>query len=902
MPKSCYLIDGHYQIYRSFYAPFRNLTSPSGEPTRATYVFFQMLFNILRERQPDYLAMVMDVSDERTFRREIDPEYKAHRPPPPEDLVLQQDRIVSLVEAAKIPILSLEGFEADDLMASIAHRLRDEDVELYLVSRDKDLEQLLSDRVKLYDAASQEVIDAETLRRKKGYDPREALEIQTLTGDSTDNVPGVPGVGLKTALKLIREYGSAENVVRHADELSPKLAERLRAFTDRLPVTRKLVTLRTDVPLSFDLRDCAVDRIDLSALRQPFRELSFRRLAEQLDAMLPDDDKPEPSASPRKSETKYELIDTPQRFAEFAERLSRQTVFAFDTETTGLNPVAADIVGLSFCWKEGEACYLPLRAMLGKALSPGEVFARLGPLFEDPKVRKVGQNIKYDLVVLLQQGVRTRGVSFDTRLASFLLDPDARSHSIETLARRWFDHDMIPITDLIGKGKNQITLDQVDTRRVCEYAAEDADYTWRLYRVLTAQMEGSFAAPLFHETEVPLIEVLAEMEHTGIALDTAHLERIGKRIRKRMDELTERVHKLAGRPFNLDSPKQLAEVLFDEQGLHVVRKTKTGRSTDQDTLATLTAATDHPIPPLVLEYRELAKLKSTYIDTLPKMVCPRTGRIHASFDQTGTVTGRLSSRDPNLQNIPVRTEMGRQIRRAFVAGDDDHVLLSADYSQIELRLLAHFSEDEGLCRAFEEGRDIHRMVAAEIHGIPLDDVTAEQRSRAKAVNFGIIYGQTAYGLARALGIPVGEAQDFIDAYFERFPGIRTFIDRCVEKAKESGYAETILGRRRPIRELRSRNHQQVSLGKRLAVNTVVQGSAADLIKRAMLAIHAAGNRNRFTARMTVQVHDELLFEIRRDRVEKEAPRIRRLMETAMSLRVPLVADIAWGPNWAETKP
>jgi len=906
MTKSFYIIDGHYQIYRSFYAPFRELTSPTGEPTKATHVFCQMLFGLLRDRKPDYLAVVLDVGDESTFRRELDETYKAHRDPAPDALLVQGDRIVSLIAALGVSIYSLAGFEADDLMATFTEKLKDEPIDIYLVSKDKDLEQLLNDRVNLFDVSKSEVIDPDALLEKKGFTPEQAVEIQTLTGDSTDNIPGVPGIGPKTAVKLINKYGSAQAVLDHAEELTPKMAERVKAFAEKMPLTRQLVTLRRDVPLEFNLRDCVVAPLNFAALKQPFRDLGFNRLSDQLEQFIGEDAGGvaalvSTATIPTIQRVNYQLIDSLGKFDAFLEQLQEQQVFAFDTETTGLNPVSADLVGLSFCWESGHAWYLPLRAFFGSVLPLTETIERLKPIFENQAVGKVGQNIKFDMLALRQVGIKTNGVVFDTRIASFLLEPLANSHSLDAQAKRWFDHDMIPISDLIGKGKKQITLDQVETERVSDYAAEDADFTWRLYEVWRPRMENNPVESLFRDTEVPLISVLTEMENHGIALDTKLLNRMGVQMGKRLTQLTGEIHRATGHEFNVDSTKQLAVVLFDEQGLQVVKKTKTGRSTDHETLETLSSSTENPIPPLVLQYRELAKLKNTYVDKLPKMISPRTGRLHASFDQTGAITGRLSSRDPNLQNIPVRSETGRKIRQAFVACDKDHLILSADYSQIELRLLAHLCGDPALRKAFEEGEDIHRKVAAEVNGIEAAAVTPEQRSAAKAVNFGIIYGQSAFGLARSLGISMGEAKAFIDTYFDRFPGIQTFIDECIEKARTKGFAETILGRRRPIEGLNSKNRQQVSLGERLAVNTVVQGSAADLIKKAMIAIHRAYITGELQARMLVQVHDELVFEIHTDRVEEESKLIRDKMEHTTKLEVPIVVDIASGLNWAESK-
>jgi len=910
MPKTLYLLDGHYQVYRAFYGLPQRLRSSSGEPTGATHGFFSMLFGLIRTRKPDYLAMAMDVSDETVFRRDIDPDYKAHRDPPPEDLSIQADRIVQIVQAMGIPLLRLGGFEADDIMATIPELLRGVDVEIFLVSRDKDLHQLLDDRVKLFDPTREETIDPETLLEKKGYTPQQAVEIQTLVGDSTDNIPGVPGIGPKTAVKLIQQYATADAVLKHADELTPKMKERVKAFARQISTTRKLVTLRRDTPIEFSLDDCAVQNFHMNRAREIFDQLGMTKLIESLDSLgISGDSSPmNPSGKGGtpvgKSEVKradYRLVDSTEALIELAERLARQSCFAFDTETTGLNPVSSLLVGISIAWEAGVAYYIPVRAAMGKVLPIEAVVKHLGPIFKNPKVGKIGQNLKYDVVVLRQTGLTVAGLAFDTMLASFLLDPTQRSHSLDALSKNLLNHEMVPITDLIGKGKNQTTMDNLDSKQVCEYAAEDADYTWRLYELLCPQLRGSDVEALFNDIELPLVEVLAEMEHNGIALDSALLLELGRTMGERLAELTEEVHQNAGRPFNIDSPKQLGEVLFDELGFIPVKKTKTGRSTDAGTLEALTSQLNNPVPQLVLEYRELSKLKNTYIETLPAMVCKRTGRLHASFNQTGAITGRLSSSDPNLQNIPIRTETGKRIREAFVAGHPDHILLAADYSQIELRLLAHFCKDTALVEAFRSGQDIHRAVAAQVNGVALDEVTDQQRSAAKAVNFGIIYGQTAFGLSRSIGITVGDAKSFIDMYFTRYPGIRLFIDRCIEDARRTGFAQTILGRRRPIPELQSRNRAQVSFGERIAVNTVVQGSAADLIKRAMIDIHAALKSDRHSAKLLIQVHDELVFELPRDHLEQEAAMIRDKMENAFKLDVPLVVDLAWGRNWASAK-
>jgi DNA polymerase-1 len=903
MAKSLYIIDGHAQIYRSYYAPFRPLTSPSGEPTKAVHVFCASLFNLIKNRKPDYLAMALDTSDETVFRRDFFPEYKANREPMPEDLPVQKDRIISIIEAMGVPIYKEPGYEADDLMATMAELLAREDLEVFMVSKDKDLLQLVSDRVRLYDIGKDEVIDEAYMLEKKGYAPEQAVDIQTLVGDNVDNIPGIKGIGEKTAAKLIAKYGTAEAVLEHADELTPKQSQNVKAFAEQLPITRRLVTLKRDVEFEFDLGSCRFEGVDVESVQPIFHELGFTRLSDQLLAFKDDDadEKPGKAASKVETAATYHLVDDMAGLDALAKQLSRQKWFAFDTETTGLNPVEAELVGISISWSVGEAYYVPVRSAMGKALPLESVVDALKSIFENARIRKTGHNIKFDLIVLRQVGIAVAGVAFDSMIASFLLDPLRRSHGMDWLARELFDHTMIPISDLIGKGRNQITIDQVDVRHVADYAGEDADFTWRFYETLAPQLESDEIRSLFHETEMPLVQVLAEMEHNGITLDRGVLTEMSGRLGDQIIDLTNRIHAAAGRKFNIDSPKQLAEILFDEFGLRVVRKTKTGRSTDAATLETLASETDHDVLKLILEYRELTKLKSTYVDTLPTMICAKTGRIHASFHQTGAVTGRLSSSDPNLQNIPVRTEIGRRIRRAFVACDADHLLVIADYSQIELRILAHFCKDSALMDAFSSGQDIHRYVAAQVNDLAIDDVTQDQRSKAKAVNFGIIYGQTAFGLSRSLGISNAEAQAFIDMYFMRYPGIRRFIDDTIAFAKKHGHVTTILGRRRPIDGIDSRNRQQRALAERVAVNTVVQGSAADLIKRAMIDIHREIKKSGSPMKMLSQVHDELIFEVPSDSAHADAELIRAKMANALPLDVPIVVDVAIGSNWLEGK-
>ena len=931
MAAKLFLIDGLNQIFRCYYAPFRSLNAPGGEPTRATYVFTNMLLQLIREQKPDYLALVMD-SPEPGFRKEVDATYKAQREPPPEDLSPQISRILQIVESQCIPRLEVPGYEADDILATVACRTGDQDLDVYLGSSDKDLDQVLTPRGRLFDPMKKETIGPAELLVNKGYGPDLAVEIQTLCGDSTDNIAGVKGVGPKKALDLIRKYGSAAEVIAHADELTPAMRENVRAFADKLEATRRLVTLCRDVPLELDLEACRWTGLKPDRLHPIFKELGFGRLTDLMAGAMgaaigtgPISTEPEPSSAATTARSmpasgqgelfgppppqgqlgpatkrEYVLVDSPEKFASFLSELQAQPRFAFDTETSSLNPVASRLAGLSFSWEANRGFYLPICGK-GRCLEAEPTLAALRPVMADPAIRKIGQNIKFDTVVLAANGVPVAGADFDTMIASFVLDSSRQSHGMDALCRELLGFDPIPITNLIGRGSGQLSFDQVDTAAAAEYSAEDADVTWQLAGCLEKQLIGSGLETLFHETEMPLVEVLAAMELEGVRVDTCVLAELGKELAGRLEELTRKIHDEVGYPFNIDSPKQLATVLFDELKLPVVRKTRTGRSTDAETLASLAADTGHPVPTLVKEYRELVKLKGTYIDTLPQMICARTGRIHAGFNQTSAITGRLSSSDPNLQNIPVRTEEGRRIRSAFVARDADHVLLTADYSQIELRVLAHFCGDQALRAAFAEDRDIHQFVAAQVFGVPIEEVTREQRGRAKAVNFGIIYGQTAFGLSRTTGMPMGEAQRFIDMYFARYPGIRHFIEASLIKARRDGVVSTILGRRRTLADINSRNKGLRQQAERLAVNTIIQGSAADLIKRAMIEIHRGIIAQRRPSRMIIQVHDELVFDVPRNCVEAESEIIQHQMTTALPLEVPIKVDIAWGNNWLESK-
>ena len=921
--KTFYLIDGHAQIYRAYHAPFRDLTSPTGEPTKATFVFTQVLLNLVDLRKPDYLAMVIDSGDEAVFRKEIDPQYKANRAKRPDDFAPQEERILQIVRDAGIPIYAKPGMEADDLIATLAKRLGGE-FDVFMVSKDKDLRQCVADGVVMYDVVADEVMDAASIREKLGYGPEQAIAVQTLVGDATDNVRGVPGVGEKTAAKLINEYGSVAGVLENADKLTPKLRENVLAFASELERTRTLVTLRTDVEFDFDPADCEFAGLDTDALRNHLDELGFKSLIARLgdgDPAKPTSGKAEvpppkyqplagglfeeeaPADGGERGEGDYKLVATEADLKAFVKALKSQEQFAFDTETDGLGAVDSDLVGMSFTWAEGTGYYLPVKGPQGSAVLPREAaLAAVQPILEDPKVKKIGHNIKYDQLVMRRVGIDLQGVALDTMIAAFLIDASRNTYGMDKLSADLLNYQPIPITDLIGKGKKQITIDRVDLPTVANYAAEDTDVTLRLAGLLGPKLDQIPALrKLNDEVEIPLIDVLVEMEANGIAVDPSILKEQSEVLGGRIDALHGEIMEAAGTEFNPDSNKQLQEVLFEKLKLKPIRKTKTGYSTDLAVLEQLSS--DHPVPALILEYRSLQKLKNTYLDNLQNDISPTDGRIHTSFNQTGASTGRLSSSDPNLQNIPIRTDEGRRIRLAFVPGDPKtQVLLTADYSQIELRMLAHYCEEPALMKAFDEDQDIHRAVASEVFATPLNDVTREQRGYAKTINFAIIYGVTAFGLARRIeGLNQTSAKELIDTYKKRFPGIFDFFETCITDAKRQGYVETILGRRRPIPEIESRIATMRQYAERTAINSVIQGSAADLIKVAMVNLHRRMKRENSPSKLLLQVHDELVFETPENVAEQEAAVIREEMTGAMTLKVPLKVESGWGKNWQEVK-
>lgn len=920
--RSVYVIDANSLIFQVFHA-IPEMTSPRGEPVSALFGFTRDIVFLLEQRRPDYLFAAFD-RPEATFRHEILPSYKEHRSEMPADLALQFPAIRDMLAAFGVPIVEVAGYEADDVLATIAHQVEAAGGDCYLVTGDKDCRQLISDRVKVFNIRKNLVYDAAALAADWGVRPDQVVDFQALVGDSVDNIPGVPLVGPKVAREWLEKFGSLDALLEGAPTLpAGKRKDNLLASREQALVSRQLVRLERHMPLVVDWEAGRVRAPDRRGLSTLFAHYGFRSLAQKYavpasqaaaptsaasagvstDAPPPQTDPPAssaPVASPP-VQLDYRLVDTPEKLAAFVAELREQPLIAVDTETTHVWPRWAQIVGYSFSWQDGVAWYLPVRAPAGEPqLDPLATLEALRPVLEDPHIKKVGQNLKYDMIVLRAAGVQLAGLEFDTMLASYLLDAGERNHNLDELALRYLNHTTTPITDLIGKGKHQKSMDQVPVAQIAHYAAEDADVTWRLRAPLARRLAEEGLADLLRTLELPLVEVLAELEFNGVRIDSDELGRLSGQFGAEILRAEGEIYELAGRTFNIDSNKQLQQVLYAEQKLPILKKTKTGASTDAEVLEEL--ARQHPLPAKIIEYRQYSKLRSTYVDALPTMVHGDTGRVHTAFNQVVAATGRLSSSDPNLQNIPVRNASGRAIRGAFRAGQAGWLLLAADYSQIELRVLAHFSGDPALSAAFARDEDIHARVASQVYGVPLSEVSAEMRRGAKAVNFGVIYGQSPFGLAKALGIPQSDAARFIDAYFDQYPGVENFLDSVLVDCAKNGYVKTILGRRRAIRGVRVGAGRQRNLPERTAINTVIQGSAADLIKLAMLNIHRRLRTSELSARMVLQIHDELVFEVPRAEVEPLAEMVRREMTDVLSLNVPLKVDIKTGTNWADCEP
>ena len=909
------LIDGSSYLYRAFHA-LPPLSNAKGEPTGALFGVVNMLRTTLKAK-PEYVAFVSDASGP-TFRNVLYDKYKANRPPMPDELRAQVEPMLAIVAALGFPILRVRGVEADDVIGTLANQAHEHGIDVLISTGDKDLAQLVRPGITLINTMTNTTMDTAGVVEKFGVKPEQIIDFLSLTGDTVDNVPGVTKCGPKTAAKWLAEYGSLDGVIAHADQIGGKIGEYLREALPSLPLSRELVTIKTDVPLDNTVKQLTLRDRDIDALRDLFTRYEFKAALKELDAAA-ESAAPAPVATPAvdkapiapaRGETTpsvdlgapghYELITTQEQFDSWMLRLNDAPLIAFDTETTSLDSMRADIVGLSLSVQPGHACYIPLAHDYPGApaqLPRDKVLAALKPIFEDTRRPKVGQHAKYDMNILSHYGITVQGLKHDTMLESYVWNATATRHDMDSLAKKYLGYDTVKYEEVAGKGAKQISFSQVDLDTACRYAAEDADVTLRLHHALWPLLESEpKLLKVYEDIEIPLVPVLAGMEQHGVLIDVNELRMQSQQLGKRMHELQKEAWQSAGREFNLDSPKQLQAILFDELGLSAKLKTPTGQpSTNEEALEAI--ADDHALPRLILEYRGLAKLRSTYTEKLAEIVNPRTGRVHTSYHQGAVATGRISSNDPNLQNIPVRTEEGRRIRQAFIA-PEGWLVMAADYSQIELRIMAHLSGDEGLLRAFHEGGDIHRATAAEVFGIEPDAVTNNQRRAAKAINFGLMYGMSAFGLARQLGVDRGEASDYMARYFSRYPGVHAFMEATRERAHRDGYVETLFGRRLYLENLTARNQALRAGAERAAVNAPMQGTAADIIKRAMIAV-AAWLKDRDDAHMLMQVHDELVFEVRADAVDTVRDAVIARMSGAAELRVPLIVDVGVGKNWDE---
>jgi DNA polymerase-1 len=891
------LVDGSSYLYRAFHA-MPSLTNSTGQPTGAIYGVINMLRRLLKEFQPEHMAVVFDAKG-KTFRNDLYPQYKANRPPMPDELREQIAPLHALVEAMGLPMLIIDNVEADDVIGTLAEQATKIGMDCLISTGDKDMAQLVNQHVSLMNTMDNSTLDVPGVEEKFGVPPNRIIDYLTLMGDSVDNIPGVPKVGPKTAVKWLALYGSLDEVMANAGEIKGKVGENLRESLDMLPLSYELATIKCDVALDTSPDKLTIKPADQEQLIKLFGELEFKTW---LADLLSDEKIDGPAEEGVRATTAhYDIVQDKDEFDSWLKKLHKADLFAFDTETTSLEYMQAQIVGVSFAFEAGEAAYVPVAhhdLEGGDQLDRDYVLEQLRPLLEDPNQAKVGQNLKYDMSVLANYGITLRGIAYDTMLESYVLDSTATRHDMDSLALKYLNHKTIHYEDVAGKGVKQISFDQVPIAIAGPYAAEDADITLQLHQHLWPKLEKEARLKaLFGDIEMPLAPVLSRMERNGVLIDATMLAMQSNELAKRMADIQAEAFAVAGEEFNLSSPKQIQVILFEKMGLPILKKTPKGApSTAEEVLLEL--AHDYPLPRLILDYRSMSKLKSTYTDKLPQRIDAGTGRVHTSYHQAVASTGRLSSSDPNLQNIPIRSEEGRRIRQAFIA-PPGHKLLAADYSQIELRIMAHLSGDEGLLTAFAAGQDIHRATAAEVFGLPLEQVSTDQRRSAKAINFGLIYGMSAFGLARQLSITRHAAQEYIDLYFARYPGVQAFMDRTREQAREQGYVETVYGRRLYLPDINHRNGQRRQYAERTAINAPMQGTAADIIKRAMIAVDDWIESTRPGVTLIMQVHDELVFEIREDQLEIAKAEIDRLMTEVANLKVPLVVDTGIGNNWDE---
>ncbi len=892
MKKTIYIVDGSAIIYRSYFA-FKNrpLINSRGENTSAIFGFLRTIIALIEQFDPEYFAIAFD-EKEPTFRHKQYPEYKATRDKMPEDLVEQLEPIQELVQVTNIPHLSKAGYEADDVIATLTKRYEGTH-DIVIISTDKDLYQLVNDHVRLFDQSKNTYIDEQAVENKFGIPPKKVLDLLALSGDSSDNVPGIPKIGPKTAAKLIHEFGDLETILSHADEVSSdSIRNNLTEYAQQGQLSKKLITLDFEVPIKLDLDQLKTPDIYTEALKKFCLHYEMFAFMKYFDGEVP---------TQKKTQFSYETIDTEETFKKLLTQLQNIDTFAVDLETDMLDPINGRIVGISLCWDDEKAYYIPVEHVFGAQLNKAFVLSQLKPILEDPKKKLIGHNIKYDYMIFQNEEIELNNLYFDTMIAAYILAPDEHRHNLKDVSMKYLQHRMIPIEEIIGKGKNQIQFGEAEIATASKYAAEDAYITFQLWEKLHPQIEKLEMSHLFYHIEMPLIKTIAQMERNGIYIDLELFRQISTKLEHNIDKLQKLIYNITNEQFNLDSPSQLSEVLFEKMKLPVIKKTKTGYSTDIEVLTKLSK--DFELAKEIIDYRQLKKLQTTYIDAFPKLVDQRTHRIHSSFNQTVTATGRLSSSNPNLQNIPIRTEIGREMRKGFTTENDDWVILAADYSQIELRIVALLSNDNKMIENFNKGGDIHAQTAATIFQVDEENVTSNKRRQAKVINFGIIYGMGAYSLSEDLNISRSEAQDFIDNYFSFYKGVYEYLESTKEFARDKGYVKTIFNRRRYLPGINSRNSNVRSNEERMAINMPIQGTAADMIKIAMNNIHHKIKDNTDEIKMIIQVHDELVFEIKKNVLEDYEKLIRNEMEHVLPTEytgiVQIKVDIGFGKSWYE---
>ncbi|NMP16901.1 DNA polymerase I [Thalassotalea sp. Y01] len=899
------LVDGSSYLFRAYYVPYlQALSTKDGHPTGAITGVLNMLRSLNKDYPTGKVVVVFDAKG-KTFRNDMYPEYKANRPPMPDDLRCQIEPLHKIIKAMGLPLLVIEGVEADDVIGTLAKQASEQGLETIISTGDKDMAQLVTEHVRLINTMTNTMTDVDGVVEKFGVRPDQIIDYLALMGDKVDNIPGVEKCGPKTAVKWLAQHDTLEAVMANADQVKGKIGENLRSALEQLPLSYQLATIKTDVELKQTLAEMEAKPAQIETLRELYSQFELKRLLADLDKGAPEasvDEESENEEVIEQVDADYDIILTEQQLDDWLAQLEQSKTFAFDTETTSVNYMQAELVGVSFATEPGKAAYLPFAhdyIDAPKQLDKELVLAKLKPLLESSELKKIGQNLKYDANVLMRHGIKLNGIEYDTMLESYCYNSVATRHNMDALAAKYLDYKTVHFEDIAGKGVKQLTFNQIDIDKAGHYAAEDADITLRLHNVLWPKLEkNSDQQQVFREIEMPLMPVLARMEQTGVLIDSDLLNQQSLHIAARLDELEMKAHEIAGKSFNLSSPKQLQTILFEEQNIPVIKKTPKGApSTAEEVLQEL--ALDYPLPKLILEHRGLAKLKSTYTDKLPLMVDSQTGRVHTSYHQAVTATGRLSSTDPNLQNIPIRSDEGKKIRQAFIAPQGSKIV-AIDYSQIELRIMAHLSNDQGLLTAFAEGRDIHQATAAEIFAIPLEQVTADHRRSAKAINFGLIYGMSAFGLAKQLHIGRNQAQDYMNKYFERYPGVKEYMENTRMDASDKGYVETLFGRRLYLPEIKSKNGARRAAAERAAINAPMQGTAADIIKKAMLAVDAwLLEQNDSRIKMTMQVHDELIFEVDESIIDEIVPKLVEIMDDAVQLNVPLISEAGTGDNWQQ---